>query len=155
MEQYVNKAAVMAEMEKRVKEAEIILRDVPSSAIFGLTQAYKNVLSFLDTLETKELPSIPSNIDEAAKDYARCYTESDNGNGGDDWEDDISIAFTAGAQWQIAQMMKDEERHELTWEDIEAIDQIFTDVFKEGFDVITDNYYQEVLKRFKGLKHVK
>jgi len=41
---------------------------------------------------------------------------------------------------------------ELTWEDIEAIDQIFTDVFKDGFDVITNSYYQEVLKRFKDLK---
>lgn len=41
---------------------------------------------------------------------------------------------------------------ELTWENIEAIDQIFTDVFKDGFDVITNNYYQEVLKRFKAQK---
>ena len=42
---------------------------------------------------------LQSDVTKAAKDYARCYTESDNGNGGDDWEDDISIAFTAGAQW--------------------------------------------------------
>lgn len=41
---------------------------------------------------------------------------------------------------------------ELSWEDIEAIDQIFTDVFKDGFDVITNKYYQEVLKRFKERK---
>ena len=40
----------------------------------------------------------------------------------------------------------------LTWEDIEAIDQIFTDVFKDGFDVTTYKYYQEVLKRFKETK---
>ena len=44
-------------------------------------------------------PSLQSDVTKAAKDYARCYTESDNGNGGDDWEDDISIAFTAGARW--------------------------------------------------------
>jgi hypothetical protein len=44
---------------------------------------------------------------------------------------------------------------ELTWEDIEAIDQIFTDVFKDGFDVITNKYYQEVLKRFKDYKEQK
>lgn len=42
----------------------------------------------------------------------------------------------------------------LTWEDIEVIDQIFTDVFKDGFDVTTNNYYQEVLRRFKSLKYV-
>lgn len=40
----------------------------------------------------------------------------------------------------------------LTWEDIETIDQIFTDVFKDGFDVITNKYYQEVLNRFNKLK---
>ena len=44
---------------------------------------------------------------------------------------------------------------ELSWEDIEAIDQIFTDVFKDGFDVITDSYYQEVLKRYKDFKERK
>ena len=48
-----------------------------------------------------------------------------------------------------------EKDNELTWKDIEAIDQIFTDVFKDGFDVISNNYYQEVLRRFKDLKHVK
>lgn len=41
---------------------------------------------------------------------------------------------------------------ELSWKDIEAIDQISTDVFKDGFDAITKEYYQEVLKRFKNLK---
>lgn len=41
---------------------------------------------------------------------------------------------------------------ELTWKDIEAIDQIFTDVFKDGFDITTDDYYQEVLNRFNKLK---
>lgn len=120
MEQYISKAAVMAEMEKRVKEAEIILRDVPSSVIFGLTQAYKNVLSFIDTLETKELPSLPSNLDEAAKDYARCYTESDNGNGGDDWEDDISIAFMAGVRWLAEKGVTMSIDDNTEWEDVDT-----------------------------------
>jgi len=55
----------------------------------------------------------------------------------------------------IAGYHQAEKDLELTWEDIEAIDQIFTDVFKDGFDVISNNYYQEVLRRFKDLKHVK
>lgn len=116
----IDKSAIVAEMEKRVKEAEIILRDVPSSAIFGLTQAYKNVLSFLDTLETKELPSLPSNLDEAAKDYARCYTESDNGNGGDDWEDDILIAFKAGARWLAEKGVTMSVDDNTEWEDVDT-----------------------------------
>lgn len=39
-------------------------------------------------------------LEQAAKGYAKCYTENDNGNGGDDWEDDIAITFIAGANWQ-------------------------------------------------------
>ena len=45
-----------------------------------------------------------------------------------------------------------EKDNELTWEDIEAIDQIFTDVFKDGFDVTTNKYYKEVLNRFNKQK---
>lgn len=45
-----------------------------------------------------------------------------------------------------------EKYNELTWKDIEAIDQISTDVFKDVFDVGTKEFYQEVLKRFKDLK---
>lgn len=43
-----------------------------------------------------------------------------------------------------------EKDKELTWKDIEAIDDISTDVFKDDFDVGTKEYYQEVLKRFKS-----
>ena len=46
-----------------------------------------------------------------------------------------------------------EEDLELTWKDLEAIDDISIDVFKDGFDVLTKEYYQEVLKRFKDLKN--
>ena len=40
----------------------------------------------------------------------------------------------------------------LTLQDIEAIDQIFTDVFKDGFIILTNEYYQEVLNRFNKIK---
>ena len=42
-------------------------------------------------------------LEKAAKEYARNYTVNDNGNGGDDWEDDIAIAYRAGAQWMELQ----------------------------------------------------
>lgn len=51
----IDKDALVAEIEKRVKEGEIVEKDIPSSAIFGLVQAYKNFLSFIDTLEVKEV----------------------------------------------------------------------------------------------------
>ena len=47
--------------------------------------------------------SLPSNLDEAAKEYLREYNESEFGNGGDDWDDDIVITFKAGAEWMAGQ----------------------------------------------------
>lgn len=54
MKEYIDKAALVAEIERRIKEGEAVVENVPSSAILGLIQAYKNVLSFLDTLDVKE-----------------------------------------------------------------------------------------------------
>ena len=47
--------------------------------------------------------SLPSNLDEAAREYLREYNESEFGNGGDDWDDDIFITFKAGAEWMAGQ----------------------------------------------------
>ena len=55
MEQYIDKDAIVAEIEKRITEGEEVVKGVPSSAIFGLIQAYKNTLSFIETLEVKEV----------------------------------------------------------------------------------------------------
>ena len=50
---------------------------------------------------------------------------------------------------------------ELTWEDIEKIVDLYDDVYcdfsidGEGGKTNTEEHYQEVLKRFKDLKHVK
>jgi hypothetical protein len=52
----------------------------------------------------------------------------------------------------IAGYHQAEKDNELTLKDIEAIDQIFTDVFKDGFDVTTNKYYKEVLNRFNKQK---
>ena len=38
-------------------------------------------------------------LDEAAEEYLKQYNESEFGNGGDDWDDDIIITFKAGAKW--------------------------------------------------------
>jgi len=55
MAQYISKSALAAEIEKRVTEGEKVTKEIPSSAIMGLIQAYKNTLSFIDTLEVKEV----------------------------------------------------------------------------------------------------
>lgn len=48
-------------------------------------------------------PSLLPNMDEAAKEYLKQYNESEFGNGGDDWDDDILITFKAGAAWMAEQ----------------------------------------------------
>lgn len=70
----------------------------------GYVWALDDVLSFISTLESEK--PIPNDLEEAAKKYAKAYTDNDNGNGGDDWEDDIKLTFIAGAKWQKEQMMK-------------------------------------------------
>ena len=51
----IDKSKVVAELEKRMAEGENVAKELPSSAIMGLIQAYKNILSFLDTIEVKEV----------------------------------------------------------------------------------------------------
>lgn len=52
MAQYIDKAAVVAEIERRIKEVSQIGK---ASYEIGLCDAYKIVLRFLDTLEVKEV----------------------------------------------------------------------------------------------------
>ena len=60
----IDKSKVVAELEKRIAEGENVAKELPSSTIMGLIQAYKNTLSFLDTLEVKEV-----DIAEMADEY--------------------------------------------------------------------------------------
>lgn len=52
MPQYIDKDAVVAEIERRIKEVSQIEK---ASYEVGLCDAYKIVLRFLDTLEVKEV----------------------------------------------------------------------------------------------------
>jgi hypothetical protein len=52
MKQYIDKAAVVAEIERRIDEVNQIDK---ASYEVGLFDAYKIILSFLDTLEVKEI----------------------------------------------------------------------------------------------------
>ena len=110
----IDKSAVVAEINRRIMDAPI--------DCYGHQRvwAYNDVKRILDNLETKEQLSIPSNLDEAAKDYASCYTESDNGNGGDDWEDDILIAFKAGARWLAEKGVTMSIDDNTEWEDVDT-----------------------------------
>ena len=117
----IDKSAVVAEIERRRDlHYKYYVKNGAGSIAECKYEEDRDILDFLDTLETKELPSLPSNLDEAAKDYARCYTESDNGNGGDDWEDDISIAFMAGVRWLAEKGVTMSIDDNTEWEDVDT-----------------------------------
>lgn len=52
-----------------------------------------------------EEKKLPEGLDEAAEEYA--YNVDVTGNGGEDYQDDVRIAFKAGAEWQKSQMIRD------------------------------------------------
>lgn len=66
MEQYINKAAVVAELERRINE-EIQRHAVDLGYSQGCVDSMRNVLSFLDTLEVKEV-DLEKELDEYTAD---------------------------------------------------------------------------------------
>ena len=60
----------------------------------------EELIDFINSLPEKP---VIEDLEEAANKYAYDYTTNDEGNGGDDWEDDIATAFKDGAQWQKQQ----------------------------------------------------
>lgn len=96
MKQYIDKSAVVAEIEKRIKEHHS-----------GYLVCLKDILSFLDTLEVKEEPIsnellISSELLTASADYARKQLANpDYPTYNDEYE--LLCAFEAGANWQKEQ----------------------------------------------------
>jgi hypothetical protein len=66
MTQYVDKSAVVAEIEKRIKETESIQ---PKFDQFwaGQISAFKGILKILNTLEVKEVDSTAAFIEKACE----------------------------------------------------------------------------------------
>ena len=99
MTQYINKAAVVAEIEKRINEIDE----------FGTYLSPKgtltNLLCHLDTLEVKEMKEEPisNNMEYASEKYACRFSSSKYGH------DKVKDAFIAGAQWQKEHLWKPSE----------------------------------------------
>lgn len=55
-------------------------------------------MTIKDNINSLPEETASKSLEKASKQYAVNYTSNDNGNGGDDWEDDIAIAFKAGAK---------------------------------------------------------
>lgn len=73
MEQYIEKAAIIAEIEKRIKE---ISKECEESktiqfTLIGKINALENLLPFLDSLDTKEV-DFEEEFNNYAKDILAC-----------------------------------------------------------------------------------
>lgn len=87
----IDKAAVKAEIERRIAEGEKVAKELPSSAIMGLIQAYKNTLSFIDTLEVEEVENtellkVRGYLVRDKDDYTAIYAEKPH-RGKTEWVD--------------------------------------------------------------------
>ena len=94
-EEYNDISAALDRIMKRVADEETL----PQKAAIGAFGVLGGFQLFIKEYYEKHSTATPQGLDEAAEEYARQYTENDNGNGGDDWEDDIRITFEAGAKW--------------------------------------------------------
>lgn len=102
MEQYINKAAVVAEIERRVEAIRKafnepgILSGVDRTYAYAQYEAFKSLFPYLDSLEVKEVEEPSKDLEEAADNYVGHAPEID---------EDLSCftkrnAFIAGAQWK-------------------------------------------------------
>ena len=101
MKQYISKSALVAEIKRRRKEipkneTDKTLKTVYGNEAFVLTE----LLSFLDTLEVKEVEEPSKNLEEAAKFYAATHTEFFDS----ECKPHVAPAFIAGAKWHKEQL---------------------------------------------------
>lgn len=120
MTQYIDKSALVAEIEKYISNYKGILNKVDKSSddwvdstlmLDSKIDVLQHLLYFFNTLEVKEEtisnePLISSELLTASADYARKQLANpDYPTYNDEYE--LLCAFEAGANWQKEQIMKD------------------------------------------------
>ena len=130
MEQYIPKSVVLAEIERRIKR----FREEKDSVSIVKTNTYKGFLSFIDTLETKEV-----DLEKEAerfvqtKEFAECKGSP--------------VMVLAKHFFELGMSVS----NQLTWEDIKNLESLC--IQKRVKDGLFDKEdYEEVLKRFKVQK---
>ena len=107
----IDKAALVAEIERRMKRYATVSKE--SGVQYRIKyHTLMSILSFLDTLEVKEVEEEPvsNDLEEAATKYARKQLSNpDYPTYNDEYE--MECAFEAGAQWQKEQMEKNRIEH--------------------------------------------
>ena len=179
MKHLIDKAAVVAEIEKRINE-EIQSWATNLGYSQGCVDSMRNVLSFLDTLEVNpyeqciQYASVKDGIEAHAKTYSfniesllfNQLTKEQQAL----WRKEIEQAYISGGEYgvKIARDLRYKENLEakevglkkenLTWKDIRNLCIIFAEIDAEIEFCETDikgetiGYYQEALKRLKAQK---
>lgn len=151
---FISKDAVLAEIERRIKtnkECMLGLRNL--NYYQGKVDALKDTLSYLDTLKVKEVDmekEIEDEIDKYWFDNSYGCIQRSNGTAHMELDDVKEIAkhfFELGVN----------ASNPLTWEDIKLIYNITYEESRnvslnKGGEISEQEFYQEVLKRFKEKK---
>ena len=109
MIKYIDADLLRKEINRRIeflKNAELDWSkqgDIETSVYYiGKSFALDELTDFIDSLQQGQPDE---NLDEAARNYG--VRGNANGVGGEDYANDLEIAFKAGAYWQKSQMLKD------------------------------------------------
>ena len=105
MKAYIDKTALIAEIEKRLHKEPFLKKNVHDAYTFGLESALK----ILDTLEVKEVEEEPvsKDLEEAANTYVDNWYKLNNLDK-ESYPIDVEISkndFKAGAKWHKEQMI--------------------------------------------------
>jgi hypothetical protein len=141
MEQYIPKSFLVAEIEKCYNECLKRAKITDSDYWNAKADAYRNVLAILnDTLEVKDV-DLDKEIDDwyqnkASKEFERVFY--------DDIEKFANHFYELGLK----------ESNPLTWQDVILLSEIGEDFMNswESNSFSEEEYYQEILKRFKAQK---
>ena len=109
MAQYIDKDALVAEIERRIKINKECMLGLKNLDYYqGKVDALNDALSLLDTIEVKEVKEEPvsKDLEEAAEKYTTKVLERTNCLiGNQPVGEEVGSAFKAGAQWKEGQMM--------------------------------------------------
>ena len=113
---YIPAEKLIAELRRQKHELEL---SIQSQGDYGQSchiVAYENIISLIESIQ-QEQPSLPSNIDEAAKEYVEQF-------GYDRKQDGLAIDFAvgdfiAGAEWMAGRGVSMIIADETEWADVD------------------------------------
>ena len=124
MAQYIDKDALVAEIKRRRDESWLGMYTKEKGIIFDITD---EILSFIDTLEVKEVEEEPvsNDLEEAANSYIDNWYKLNNLDK-KSYPIDVEISkndFKAGAEWQKRQILGDDNKqyHRLRHETLKRL----------------------------------